>query len=285
MSPDLVGFLSLLSGLLVLAALAAGLTEGVRLTSARLRGPATPQAPTAGIAYVGFWVASLVVQSAAFVVTGVPRQNLTSSRYLLAGYVAITALLSLLARRGPRWKLAVAGGVSLFALSSIIQLARRPFIEFGSYPTAPQAQRVLAFARAHGVAYGYASYWQAPDLTWLTDFRLQIYPVGVECGEFGVCPWSGAQISSWALNRPGTRSMLISAAPDVPAAALDPWLGQPLAVGRFGTLTVAVYPRDIAPALNRQAALSPLIRVATDLARAATVLLPIPTQWSQGALR
>src|SRR5205823_574253 len=148
--------------------------------------------------------------------------------------VAIMALLPLLARRGAGWKRAVVAAVSVFAVSSIVQLARRPDVEYGRYPTAPTAQRVLAYARAHHVGYAYASYWQAPDLTWLSDFRLHVYPVNVDCGEFGVCPWPGAQITSWYAHRPGTRSMLISDMPGLPAEAVDPWLGRPVAVGRFG---------------------------------------------------
>lgn len=197
MSLNLAGFMTLLSGVLILAALMAGVTRGLAV----LRGdatarPATREVSTAATGYVSFWLSSLILQSIVFVVTGIPKQNLDSSRYLLAGYIAIMALIPLVARRGRRWRMAVTVGVCAFAASSIFQLARRPFVEYGPYPTAPIAQRMLAFARAHGVRYGYASYWEGPDLTWLTDFKLQIYPVRLGCGASGICPWGALRLTA-----------------------------------------------------------------------------------------
>ncbi len=276
MSPDVIGFLTLLSGVFVLGALVAGLVEGLRLLRARQPRLHDPGSPSATIGYVSFWVSSLIIQSVVFVITGVPRQNLVSARYLLAGFVGILALLPLLARRGRSWRLAVVGAVSVFAVSSIVQLAHRPAVPFGRYPTAPVAQRVLAFAQAHDVRYGYASYWQAPDLTWLTHFKLQIYPVSLGCGQFGICPWPGAEITSWYTPRPQGRSLLITDSPNPPAVAIDPWLGPPIAVGRFDRLTVAVYSHDIAWDLRPRGWQSQLVRVASVLSRTTSgFLLPL----------
>ena len=245
MSGGVIGLMTLLSGTLIVCALAAGLRAAGRLMAGR----AGERVPAATLAYVSFWLVSLVVQSIGFVVSGVPKENLTSARYLLAGFVAIIALIPLLARRGPRWRLGLAAAVSLFAISSIVQLAQRPSIQYGRYATAPVAQRVLAFARAHDVHYGYARYWQAPDLTWLTDFRLPVYPIGMECGDAGLCPWAGAKIVSWDRPRPG-RSLLIADQTPAMAAAIIDGAGRPLVVRRFGILTVAVYPHDIASDLS-----------------------------------
>lgn len=245
MSADLTGLLTLLSGVLILGALCAGLREGVLLT-ARRRDRNVALGTTA---YVGFWVSSLILQSVVFVVSGVPKENLTSARYLLAGFVAIIALVPLLARRGPRWRLAVAGGVSAFAISGVVQLAQRPFVLYGRYATAPVAQRLLAFARAQNVQYGYARYWQAPDLTWLTDFRLRIYPIGMNCGDAGLCPWAGARMDGWYRPLPG-RSMLIADQTPAVAAAIIDLVGRPLVTRQFGPLTAAVYPGDIASELS-----------------------------------
>jgi hypothetical protein len=250
MSPDLTGFMTLLSGVLVLAALAAGPAAGWRLVARRPPRAAGPQGPIATVGYVSFWLSSLVLQCLVFVISGVPRSNVDSGRYLLAGYVAIMALFPLLAGRGGRRRLALAAAVCVFAISSIVQFALRPFVEYGPYPTAPTAQRLLAFARTYGVHYGYASYWEAPDLTWLTNFRLPIYPINLDCGQEGICPWADAQIDSWYRPRPGTRSLLIADQPPPVAAALADLVGQPLLVRRFGRLTVAVYTRDIATELS-----------------------------------
>jgi hypothetical protein len=245
---NLLGLIVFVSGALIVSAVVLGLRE-VRLWAAEgFAGPANQRAATSTLAYVGFWASSLVIQSAVFVVTGVPKVTAGSSRYVLAGYVAIMALVPLLARRGPRRRIVVTAAVCLFALSAIIQLARRPFAPFGRYPTATVADRVLQFARAHHVAYGYAGYWDAPDLTWLTRFNLRIYPVQ-RCGREGFCGTPPARITTWYRPRPGASSILIADSALTGVTWLEPKLGRPLAVTRIGTLTVAVYPFDVASRL------------------------------------
>lgn len=246
MKLHLLGALVFLSGVLIVAAIVLGLLEVRRLAVIWNRASSRAPAPTSTVAYVGFWASSLILQSAVFVLTSIPKGTTASSRYVLAGYVAIIALVPLLARRGKRWRAAVAAGVCLFALSGVVQLARKPFASFGPYPTPTAADRVLRFARAHDVQYGYAGYWDAPDLTWLTRFRLKIYPITAGCGSNGLCAISPAQINTWYRPRSGVRSMLIAdrALPGV--SGLDPKLGPPLATTRIGTMTVAVYPFDIA---------------------------------------
>lgn len=251
-SMDLGGLMALASGVLILAGLVGGLTAGLRLVARRTVHARDPHISRATVAYVGFWLSSLIVQSIVFVIAGVPRGNVVSARYVLSGYVAIMALVPLVARRGRPWRVALAGAVAAFSVISIAQLGQRPFVEYGRYPTAPLAQRLLAFARAHGVRYGYASYWQAPDLTWLTQFSLPIYPINLDCGQEGICPWAGARIDSWYRPRAGTRSMLIADQAPPVAAAIADLVGRPLLVRRFGSLTVAVYDRDIAAELSAQ---------------------------------
>jgi hypothetical protein len=242
---NLVGLLVLVSGILIVAAIVLGLIEVRRMTVA-YRKPSGAAVPATRRAYVAFWASSLVIQAIVFVVTGIPKFNTGSSRYALAGYVAVMALFPLLARRGPRWRAAVTAGVCAFALSSIVQLAQQPFAAFGRYPTPSVAARVLQFARTYHVQYGYAGYWDAPDLTWLTRFDLKIYPIESGCGPHGICPTAPARIDTWYVPRPGTRSMLIADSAVTGVASIDPRLGAPLASMHIGTLTVAVYPFDIA---------------------------------------
>jgi len=245
MPVNLVGLLAFASGILIVAAIVFGLIE-VRRMAAVYRRPATGSIPATKLAYVAFWASSLVIQAVVFVVTGIPKFNTGSSRYALAGYVAVMALFPLLARRGSRWRVAITAGVCVFALSSIVQLARQPFAAFGRYPTPSVAARVLNFARAYHVRYGYAGYWDAPDLTWLTRFHLKIYPIESNCGPYGVCPTAPARIDTWYVPKPRTRSLLIADSAVTGVASIDPRLGSPIATTRIGTLTLAVYPFDIA---------------------------------------
>lgn len=246
MTLNFLGILVFASGILVLAAIGLGLLEVRRLAAARHASSPRTEASGSAAAYVSFWASSLVIQSAVYVGTSVPKITAGSSRYVLAGYVAIMALVPLVARRGPRWRVLLAAGTCVFALSGIIQLARQPFAPFGAYPTQTVANRVLQFARAHDVSYGYAGYWDAPDLTWLTRFKLKLYPIQRRCGPRGICPRSPAYVSSWYAPQPGTRSILVADSAFAPVRWIEPKLGRPSAVMYLGTLTVAVYPYDIA---------------------------------------
>ena len=245
---NLLGVLVFASGILVLVAIFVGLLELRRLAAQTRTVPARTPATAGGssLAYVSFWGSSLLVAAAVFVITSVPKVTAGSSRYALAGYVAIMALVPLIARRGPRLRLLLAAGASVFAISSIVQLAHQPFAPFGRYPTPTVADRVLQFARAHDVSYGYAGYWDAPDLTWLTKFKLKIYPVQRRCGPRGICAMSAAYINTWYRPRPGTHSLLIADSAFAPVRWIEPRLGRPSAVMYLGTLTIAVYPYDIA---------------------------------------
>lgn len=245
MTLNLLGLLVFISGALILVALVLGLREVRHWAAEGFAGPANQRAATSTLAYVGFWASSLVVQGIVFIATGVPKVTTGSSRYALAGYVAIMALMPLLARRGPRRRVVVTAGVCLFALSGIIQLARQPFAPFGPYPTATVANRVLEFARAQDVQFGYAGYWDAPDLTWLTRFKLRIYPIQ-RCGRDGICGTAPARINTWYAPRAGARSLLIADSALTGVRWLEPRLGRPLAVSHIGTVTAAVYPYDIA---------------------------------------
>lgn len=246
MQLGVLGLLVFASGALIVAAVVLGLVEVRRMAATRPWLAPRTTGSTVTLAYVSFWASSLVVQAFVFVFTGIPKFNTGSSRYALAGYVAVMALFPLLVRRGARWRAVVTAGVCVFALSSIVQLARQPFAPFDAYPNRSVADRVLQFARAHDVHYGYAGYWDAPDLTWQTRFNLQIYPVEAGCAGSRICPVAPAQIDTWYRPRPGTRSMLI-ADPRFPGVgSIDRELGAPISTTHIGALTVAVYPFDIA---------------------------------------
>ena len=247
-----VGLAVFVSGLLILAALVVALAEGWRFAARRPAG-ADGQARSAGaLGYVGFWLSSLILQMIVFVASGVPKVNANSSRYTLAGYIAIMALVPLLARRGPKGRMAATLAVCVLGASAVFQLVRQPSVMYAASPTAPVAQRLVAFARAHDVHYGYSGYWDAPDLTWLTNFGLPIYPIDSGCGRLGICRWGGARIETWYRNRPGTRSMMIADSIQHHVNKLDPRLGRPLATARIGTLTVAVYRFDLARDMPRR---------------------------------
>jgi hypothetical protein len=242
------GFVAFASGLLILAAIGFIVAEVRRLAVVPIRHPKRSQVPSTKLAYISFWTSSLLGTSAVFVVSSAPIDS-RSARYLVAGWVAILALVPLVALRGPRARVLVTAGVCAFAISMIYQLVREPFAPGNTYPTPAVAATLTRFAEANHVRYAYASYWDAADLTWLSRFKLEVFPVVEGCGPAGLCAFSTIQINTWYVPRPGIRSLLI-ADPTLPfVPKLDSQLGTPIATTHIGNLDVAVYPFDIASRL------------------------------------
>ena len=198
-------------------------------------------------AYIAFWTSSLIITSLAFVLSSAP-QDANSARYVLAGYVAVGALLPLLALRNRVWKAAVTAGVCAFALIASYQVIQNPFQPQLKFPTPQQAQALARFAKAEHVGYGYTGYWDAADLTWMSGFDVKVYPVN-ECSSqnLAICPFD-IGISSWYKRRPNTNSMLVldHGIPLQTVTAPNPADGTPIASTTIGDLTVYVYPFDIA---------------------------------------
>jgi hypothetical protein len=244
---------TLISGLLVIAALVLVALEVCR-RAARFAPAPVSLDPSAArrFAYIAFWAASLGSSSLVFVLSNAPV-DANSARYVLAGYVAIGALLPLLALRGRPWRASVTAGVCVFAAIASYQVIRNPFQPQLRFPTPQQANALARFARAEDVRYGYTGYWDAADLTWMSGFGVEVYPVS-QCkpGSLVICPYD-IGISSWYTPRPGTRSMFIvdHGIQLQSVTAPDPALGAPLGTTTIGDLTVYVYPYDIASRFRR----------------------------------
>ncbi len=237
-----------ITGALVLALLV-GLPFATRRRAARDRSasPAPDPAAARRFAYVVFWVSSLIASSAAFVFSDAPV-DANSARYVLGGYVALGALLPLLATRGRRWQAGVTIGVCLFGLVACYQVIRDPFQPQLRFPTPQQAQALARYAKSEHVTYGYTGYWDAAGLTWMSGFNLKAYPVA-QCHPPSptMCPYY-IGVSSWYTPRRGTNSMLVidHGIQLRSVTTPDPADGRPIASTSIGDLTVYIYPFDIA---------------------------------------
>lgn len=243
-SLDLPDATMLISALLFMAALVC-LPFELRRRAARSEPAPVSLDPSAArrFAYIAYWSLSLLITSAVFVLSSAPADQY-SARYVLAGYVAVAALLPLLALRNRGWQVSVTAGVCVFALIASYQVIRQPFQRrLESSPEPWQATALARFAASRHVGYGYTSYWSAADLTWTSGFKVRIYPVG-QCSSasLSICPYY-IGISSWYRPRPDTRSMLIL---NSELRLPDPALGAPIATKTIGDLTALVYPYDIA---------------------------------------
>ncbi len=205
-----------------------------------------------------FWTTVLCAGLLMFMI-GSPNPWTTDGRYLLGPYVAIAALLPLMLERGLGWKLIVTAGASLFVFSALYQfnagvIKRMP----AGYQTARVARGVAAFARSEDVAVGYGSYWNSIDLTWESNFKVNVYPIQ-RCATNGrmLCTFDEISMSSWDTPHGNVRSMLVvnPRARQVKSRARVQF-GTPIASRRVGKLWLYAYPYDIATKLGQETGLT-----------------------------
>lgn len=209
--------------------------------------PAPRGAARARDLHVLFWVGSLLCAAVAYVVTTVV--SAPTDRYLVIAVPAVAATVPVLARgRRPVWLLAT--GATLVIAASIVSLAandERRLVYQGA--AVPQAPAIEAFVRSHHLSVGYAGYWDAANLDWVTHNRLHVYPL---TNRFGPTePMYLARVAAWYRPRPATPSYLLLAPNDADLPdRLPPDLPPPSHEVSIGPLTLAIYPYDIAARLH-----------------------------------
>jgi hypothetical protein len=200
------------------------------------------EAASLRIAWCTFWLSSAVLLSASFIFSSNPI-DIESSRYLVGAIYAVAALLPLLAARGGVVRAAVTVGVTIFALSGLVSLLNNEELARGN-PSYSLYNQVAKVAASEHLTVGYADYWDAAPIIWSTHFRLRAYPVQ-DCAP-NLCWSSLHMITSWYTPRPAQRTFLLAdSAEPIPAAPMSN-LGRPSAVHQIGTITMYVYPYDIA---------------------------------------
>lgn len=246
-------FITFMAG--VLSLLAVALVLGLlwrRIPRLVVRSPKEQAAEVAATVYVTFWAIVLVGVSGAFVLSSAPIA-IGDARYVATAYIAVAALVPLILLRSTRTRqILVVATVAFFGSLALHGTITAP----GNADEAPAgplaAAQIEQFALAHGARYGYARYYDAPVLTWETNFGIDVFPV-YNCGvprQAAICSFYLNRNSLWYAPRPNTRTFLIidKAQPD-PVAA-DPASGQPTATATFGSLTVNIYNHDIASTMG-----------------------------------
>jgi hypothetical protein len=220
--------------------------ELARALAARRRGPQENE-QSARLAWCVYWASSLLLLSAAFILSGVPENG--SSRYLVGVIYAAAALVPLLGDRGLPARAAVTAGATLYAFTGWLALAQHR-IGPPATPSDQLAGEVARIASQEHLSVGYAGYWDAAPITWATHLRIKVFPVDDCDGNQRLCAFELHLITSWYSPRPGVRTFLLSdpAYPAVPSAP-TPDLGKPIAVHQLGSVTMFVFSYDIAARL------------------------------------
>ena len=203
-----------------------------------------------------FWVTALAAGLVVFLVAS-PNPFTTDGRYLLGPYVAIGALVPLMLERGLGWKLVVTAGVSLFAFNALYQFNDGIKQMAKGYETVGVAREVASFAQQEHVAVGYAYYWNSINLTWESNFKINIYPVQ-RCKTIhrSLCTFSEISMSNWDQPHGNVRSMVVLNPKARQVRKPEKAFGPPIAIKRVGNLWLYVYPYDIATRLLQEKGLT-----------------------------
>jgi hypothetical protein len=203
---------------------------------------------TARLAWGVFWGSSLVLLSAAFILSS-QTEDVGSSRYLVGVIYAAAALVPLLGSRSTLTRVAVTAGATLYAFVGWLSLAQQKLVDGApSSPSDRLAGEVAKIAGQEHLTLGYAGYWDAAPITWATHLRVKVFPVDECDGNQHLCGFELHFISSWYSPKPATMRTFLLSDPAYPASpsAPTPDLGAPIAVHQIGAVTMYVYPYNIA---------------------------------------
>ena len=179
--------------------------------------------------------------------------NLISARYIAADFVALAALLPVLApleRRAAHTAVVLA--ISLFLVLGLyfdISEITGPASAY-PYPNGRTVGEIERYLLAHGATRGYAPYWDAADVTWGTHLRIQAYPLAGCATPLGVCPMPLNQISSWYAPSGAHATFLLTDPSTTSNIPVPGSFGTPIAQATFGNVHVYVYNHDVAAALS-----------------------------------
>jgi hypothetical protein len=241
---DIVMAAALLTLLVVGMRAAAGLAwSSVRKGSVR-----TP-AQLARSLHIAYWVGSTACACGAFWIAG-EGPTTTHESYYANAIFAIAAIVPLLLFSGMLARVLIPVGVSLYFTAGLVGLADGYADITASQ--APTRANIVRFAEVNHVQTGYSNFGDASGLTWGTDNRLIVRPVQ-ECQNpegTDLCPGFQAYVPSWYVPQ-RRHSFLLVDANGIEVRSLPPGLGKPLAVSSFESMSMYIYPYDIATRFGR----------------------------------
>jgi hypothetical protein len=197
--------------------------------------------------FAAYWAISAVALALGFVGGNAPLGSGTpSSRYLGGLVYAAAALLPVVAHANRQARLSASLAIVTLGALSCVSLAAGNPPQSGSTGTAIASyeRQALATLDRLGLRVGYAQYWKAGVLTWLSDGRILVAPVSA-CGT-RLCPYRLNSIAGWYSSWRPIRTFVLY---DVYTDRFGPAvlrLGRPSEIRVFGPLRVRTYTYDVA---------------------------------------
>jgi hypothetical protein len=229
----------LLAGLLILAL--AALPFVALRRSLRAGIPATPL-ELARAAWVAYWAACAGLLVVSWILTD-RAIDVYTARYLVPLFFAGAATAPLVLR-GTRGRTVMLLGAAVIAFNSVLALGEDRVPSAPGMPTQATANQVTRIAKAHGLHVGYAHYWNAAALTWMSRFEVRLAPVE-PCGD-SLCPTALHHVAAWYRPRPRTATFLVVDPGESGLAAAPARFGRPTGAWQAGSAMVYAYPYDIA---------------------------------------
>jgi hypothetical protein len=245
--------LGVASDIVMSAALLVFVVFATRITFGFLRSglrKSSGEAPDrlARLLHIVYWLLSAATACGAFWIAG-EGSTTTHESYYATVIFSLAAVLPLLLGRSPaRWL--IPAGASVLFTASLVGLASN---YFNVRTILPQyAPTITRLAEANHVQVGYTNWQDAAGLTWGTNNRVITRPL-VECtipeGFRELCPGFQAYLAAWYTPSPRETFLLADKAA-IAIHTAPPGLGKPIAVYRFGPMSMYIYPYDIATRLG-----------------------------------
>jgi hypothetical protein len=198
-------------------------------------------------AHLVFWTSSSVLLLIGYAFTEF-AQDPSSIRYLTTLIFAVAALLPLALNLGRLWSRAAITIALVYGVSALAAIALRPASYF--QPSTPDLRGLAAFLQAQGLHKGYASYWDANPITYLTGANVQVRQVmeGDSCSGqvFGsVCPYPAWSAQAWYDNSGGATFLITRPGALCLTGKPNDNFGTPAKTLHYQEFTIYVYPYDI----------------------------------------
>jgi hypothetical protein len=245
LKPGFTSLYALASGVLIVALAAAPFAVMRR----RWREPVAQEpVELARFAWLVFWVSAASLTMVGWVLSD-QATDVWSARYLVPVFFAGAATLPVLVARSDRAAALVLTLGALLGFNGVLAVAQGHIAGDPRLPPTGDVNNIARAAAAHGLRYGYGSYWNAASVTWLSRSKVQVAPVEV-CGTtFCRAPWHW--VADWYGPRPGTHTFVVvdPNQSGLPGPAKD--LGKPLNAWPAGNATIYEFDYDVATKFAR----------------------------------
>jgi hypothetical protein len=191
-------------------------------------------------AHFMIWGAICAADFCAVAFTLVPL-DVNAIRYAVILWIAGAASIPLLFVRNQRLQLGFALLVTTLAAVHAGYVSR-------SSSAAPNAglTAAVAYLQSQHVRYGYADYWDANSISWLTQGSLTLRPAS-SCDAHGtLCATEFGIASSWYAPQPGWSAVILDPSHTLTVPPVSAY-GKPHEIHTIGRLIIYVYDHDLGP--------------------------------------